>query len=403
MLAATVFAGCAKKPKHAGFTVDKSNLFGIDEPLWEKGSPDASNNNFQVKGFDLDKTVGLIEALGAKSFRLRFPREMVTNPSATDGDMIAYFTEAAAKLRAAGVKQIIGTSMIFPAYTDFRPDSAYSAPHVDDPAYGPWLDAVTTLWKKLAALFPDITYWEMGNEFNMNTFYHPNGYVPPIGNVLGEGANGFTQSELAAQCVNYMYYASKGIRAGNPSAVTVMPGLSCGPGGMGSRAVEYFIGDMYGLIKSGSYPYGADKSTDCDDYFMCLNWHPYVLNGDLDASWLKYNNDVYAVAKKNGDDGKKVFFTEFGFTDMGDSGVEERQIGFMNQAFKYAKDDMPYVESICAFRLYECEFAANWGGTGETYFGYFKEPSNGKGFSPKAKAFALQTLYGGSGDLRRYE
>ena len=407
--AAFAFSGCAPKqpenpepPENPYAAVDKSNLYGIVEPLWEKGNPDASNNNFQVEGFDLDKTVNLIGALGAKSFRMMFTNGIVTNPSTMDTDLVDYFQGAITKLEAAGIKQIIGMAMIFPAYTDFKPDSAYSAPHADDSNYGEWLNAVSTLWKKLASTFPKITYWEMGNEFNSNTFFHPNGYIAPAG-TLDEGINGFTKDELTEQCVNYMYYASQGIKAGNPNAFTVMPGLTCGAGGMGSRAVEYFIEDMYGLIKSGDYPYGDTKSKNSDDYFMCLNWHPYITSGDLDPNWLTYNNDVYAVVKANGDDGKKVFFTELGFSDLGDTGVEQRQIGFMNLAFQYAENDMPYLESIGAFRLYECQFAATWGGLGQINYGYFKEPANGVGFTPKAKAYALQKIYGGTGDLTMYQ
>jgi hypothetical protein len=409
LTAAAALAGCGSAndksndtKKHEGYIVDKNNLFGIVEPLWEKGSPDDANNNFQVKGFDLDKTVNLIGALGATSFRMMMT-DVTNNPNSIGADRAAYYNGAVAKLKAVGVKQIIGMNMVFPVSTAFIPQDRYSAPRVSDPNYGAWLDAVRGTWKLIARTFPDIKYWEMGNEFNMNTFFHPNGYSSSPGSFLEEGQNGFTRPELTEQNVNYMYYASKGIKEGNPDAVTLMPGYSCGPGGMGTRAVEYFISDIYDLIKSGNYPYGETKSTDPDDYFMALGWHPYVLSGDLDDEWLKANNKVYEVVKKNGDGGKKVFFTEFGFTDGGDEGVEQRQIGFMNKAFEYAKNDMPYLENITAFRLYQCQFAANWGGSGEVYFGYFKEPGGTKGFSPKNKAFALQELYGGTGDLRQYE
>jgi hypothetical protein len=53
------------------------------------------------------------------------------------------------------------------------------------------------------------------------------------------------------------------------------------------------------------------------------------------------------------------------------------------------------------FRLYEDTPLAQWGGVNEIYYGMFKEPQNG--FKAKAKAFAMQQICGGSGDLRRFE
>ena len=49
------------------------------------------------------------------------------------------------------------------------------------------------------------------------------------------------------------------------------------------------------------------------------------------------------------------------------------------------------------------EYAATWGGREQTYFGFFREPTGDKGFSPKDKAYKLQEIYGGTGDLAKYE
>lgn len=389
-------AACGNStPKHEGYIVDKNNLFGIVEPLWEKGNPN-SEGNFQVKGFNLEKTVKLMGALGAKSYRMWFPTSIFTQ-SVTD-----YYKDALSLFEEEGFNQIIGIAVIFPAISEFTPDSGNSVPKRSDSFYGKWLNEVSTLWERLAATFPEIKYWELGNEFNMSAFMHPNGFIPTDGNLLGSGQGGFSKAELVKLNLDYMYYASAGVKKANPDAVTIMPGYSNG-GSMTSREVEYFISDIYTEMKTGEYPFGEVKSKNSDDYFMCLGWHPYVLEGRLDEDWLVKNNDIYKVAEKNGDKGKKVFFTEFGFTDFGDEGMEDTQIGFMDTALKYAKEDMPYLEGFYAFRLYECAFAEVWGGLGEVHFGYFKEPDGEKGFSPKKKAFALQEIYGGTGDLRMFE
>ena len=106
---------------------------------------------------------------------------------------------------------------------------------------------------------------------------------------------------------------------------------------------------------------------------------------------------------ENGDEGKKVIFSELGFSDNGVDDVEELQIGYTERVFEYCENELPFVESVLSFRLYECEYAATWGGSQESHFGFFREPTGDKGFSPKAKAYKLQQIYGGSGDLAKYE
>lgn len=83
--------------------------------------------------------------------------------------------------------------------------------------------------------------------------------------------------------------------------------------------------------------------------------------------------------------------------------VEDMQIEYTELVFEYCENDLPFVESVLSFRLYECEYAATWGGREQTYFGFFREPTGDKGFSPKDKAYKLQEIYGGTGDLAKYE
>ncbi len=297
----------------------------------------------------------------------------------------------------AGISPI-GNYIAFPAYTSFRPDTWRSVPRPDDPAYLEWMEAVADMWEKIASLFPEIVYWEVGNEFNANAFFHPNGYIP-VPDSLQDGTNGFDYDERITAVTDYMYYATQGVHRGNPKAQSVMP--SPGPLNNSFIAVENFIYDVYDRIKSGQAPCGDVKSTEPDDYFEVLCWHPYI-NGAVDEGWLNAQNRIYQAAIDNGDEGKKVFFTEFGFSDDGIADLEEAQIGYFERAYEYCKNDMPYVERVCAFRLYQCSMAETWGGSHEDYYGYFTEPDGNHGFGPKQKALSLQRLYGGVGDLYKY-
>jgi len=398
VLSACVFAGCnGGKTEDPYKNVDKSLLYGLDEPISE-GTPIGDNYEVsQVNGFSLDATVHFVSALGAKSFRFRIPQTFLTTPYQYSESGYNYFKGAISKFKQAGVTNLIGNACLFPQYTAFHPDSASSAPRPNDPAYGEWLQAVSDMWEKLAELFPEITKWEVGNEYNSNTFFHPNGYKSIAGS-LQEGSNGFTAEEQFTVVTDYMYYASKGLKKGNPNAKCVMPGLA--PLNGSFLSVEYFLADVYDYIKSGKAPYGETKSTDPDDYFDYLCWHPY---GEADENWLRNNDKIYQVAIDNGDEGKPVIFTEFGYTDGGVSDKEDVQIEYLRQAFEYMKNEMKYLETCCEFRLYTCAFAANWGGVGEVYFGCIAETSGAKGPSPRPKAYAIQQIFGGTGDLTKYE
>lgn len=389
VLSGAVLCGCGdKKTVNPYAHIDKTYLNGIDEPI--------AGGDVQVNGFDLNTTVDLMQMLGCKTMRFRVPASFLVTPEQYDADMYAYLQSAEKKLTDAGIAPM-GQCSVFPAYTGFKPDSANSAPYPTDAHYGAWLQGVSELWEKLASLFPDIRYWEMGNEFNAATFFHPNGYIPSTGSLL-EGTGGFDSVTKTQVVVDYMYYAARGIHRGNANAQAVMPGL--GPLNGALLTVENFLAAVYDRIKSGDAPYGDVKSTDPDDYFEVLCWHPYA--NKVDESWLKSNDAIYKVAIDNGDEGKKVFFSEFGFSDAGDADKEELQTEYMEKAYAYCVNDMPYVERLFAFRLYECAYAEVWGGIGEVHFGYFKEPNATRGFTPKAKATALQKLYGGTGDLNKY-
>lgn len=375
--------------------IDKTLLYGMDEPLWElRGTTGAP----QVEGFDLDITVDLLKMLGVKSFRFRIPSGFIQTPTQYNEELYEYLKGAIVKLKEAGVTNLVGQASLFPQYTAFRPEGSACVPRPDDPAYGEWLDALTDLWEAVARLFPEIRLWEMGNEFNSNTFFHPNGYVANSG-TLEEGTGGFTGEEQVEVVTDYLYYASKGIKKANPENEAVTPGFAPKNGTL--LNVQYFLEDIYLRIESGSAPYGAVKSADPDDYFDVLCWHPYAAK--VDSSWLEGNNAVYQVAIDHGDEGKRVIFSEFGFSDGGFDDREALQIEYTEQAFAYCQTEMKYVESVLSFRLYECKYAATWGGSGEIYYGFFREPADGKGFSPKAKATALQAIYGGTGDLTKYE
>ena len=101
------------------------------------------------------------------------------------------------------------------------------------------------------------------------------------------------------------------------------------------------------------------------------------------------------------DNGRKIFITEMGWPDFG---TEENltlyatRVAEMYDVF----NALNQVETACYFRLYNCDYALNWGGAGEESFGLFTEPTQSSGFVAKPFAKALQAKFGGNGNLDKY-
>lgn len=400
-------------------------LAGISEPF-------ASTN---VSGFNVYTATSLIGKLGAKTYRMWMTGPTVfsgwTNTSNLSVERLSsiaantklQFDTYIDLLTENGVEEIVGLG-------DFLPKVASTAAYGMDNRYVPlrdetegseymeFLAKVERCFETVAAAFPAIKVWEVGNELNHNTF-------------ITNPARDFTQEELAEINLDLMYYASRGVKKGNPQAMAITPGYA--PAG-GIPVVESFFKLLYEKMKSGNYPAGAVKSTESSDYFDGLCWHPYDgANGTVAISrgfdlevWKAQNDAVFQVAKDYGDGDLKVWFTEFGYTLSGDglirlnegetditeyevNGVRYRlndeietvQAEYVELYFDAMKE-MAYVHSCHFFRLFCSKKDSEWGGFGEIFFGCFLEPDPNVGrtdFYPRKKAYAVQKVFGGTGDL----
>ena len=367
-------------PFRVGLTVDRSLLYGLGEPMTEVDY--------------LSESVQLIAAIGPSSFRQWMHITATLNdPDTPNQAAVDQQKNIIKMLKMSGVQEVIGMS-----HTWFLPDSCYATDGTSMPArdttpgseYMQALDMLYRSWKTMAATFPEITYWEVGNEPNMDAFLHPTDYVATNGSAV------YTMSEKAAIATDMMYYAAKGVKEGNPDAIVVMPGLAASDY-MKNGVVANFLQAIYDNIKSGKF---GEGSTNTDDYFDVVAWHPYTseVSTATDEAWVAANNAAYEVVKANGDDGKKVFFTEFGFSDMGSAEVDKQCAQYFKDTFAYI-EDMEYVGCVIAFRLWN-DTSSTWNGPVEKYFGLFYEPTDG--WTPKERAWALQEIYGGTGELDKF-
>lgn len=260
--------------------------------------------------------------------------------------------------------------------------------------------------------------WEIGNEWNLNAFLHPDGFLDE------EGAEAFSADEKMDIAIDLMYFSAKGIRRGNPDAKVTCFSPALSTPWLGGDLPDYLppmygiawtLDKMYGRIKSGEF-----WSDNTDDYFDMLSWHPYQMSVDQskvgmdlfldifepDHLWKDYNDAAYRVMCKYGDGHKQVILTEVGFTDCGNEEEETRRAEYTRKLLKLAAE-LPYVRTIYNFRLLNEEGMLKKagiednqiGGLAEVYFGFFKEPWHE--CKPRKKAYVLQEMTGSRADLAK--
>ncbi|MCQ2793461.1 MAG: hypothetical protein MJ221_03505 [Bacilli bacterium] len=364
-------AGVEEKP-----IADKSYIYGM------------TDLSGQENGVDYHYTHKLFEAMGVKSVRIWMHCNWIMkNPT-------EYSTSGLEKMRAiyddlkAGGYQIIAMNHMNFHKTGMINSASYTAkPHRDleeGSYYLQWLSDLETTYYNMVKAFPDIEYWEIDNECNNDDF------MPALGGV------NFDLEEKAQVYYDMMYFASRGIHRANPNAKTVMGGLIV------SNA-QTFLETIYDYIDGKN-----SWSSNPDDYFQVACWHPYMPNYTREQ-FVTLNNKIYNVIKTREGKDKKVFFTEVGFSENGGVKLSDQE-KYIKDMYDACKNDLPYVESVHYFRMYD-EYASTWGSDAEKTFGLFYDPvsekvTEGEKVSlaqPKVTAKVYQECAGGTGDLNIYK
>ena len=386
-------------------------FYGVGEPLIQRQ---------RDQGIDATAYLDLVKGLGCNAYRswMHLTELLIdpTTPNAAEVERHRRLLDRASELDIEvtamshewflpeGCKQRRGHAM---PRRDLTPGSLYMQT----------LQMLETSWYTMVSLFPQVSIWEVGNEWNLNAFLHPDGFLD------SDMSAPFTADEKMDIAVDMMYFAARGVRRGNPNAKVASFSPALSTPGLGGDMPEYLpvmygvawtLDKVYSRIKSGKF-----WSTDTDDYFDLVAWHPYVFtnrdvsDADLfldvdepDQLWKSYNDAAYKVMKKYGDGHKQVLLTESGFTDCGNPDWERRYAGYNKKMLEIARE-LPYVRTLHNFRLLNENAMLKRGGIEqnqiggltEVYFGLFTDPEDG--CKPRARAKAIQEMTGSAADLEK--
>lgn len=366
-------------------TANKEYIYGMGDLAWSEYSW-----NPEGKKIDYKQTSKLMNTMGVKSVRVWLHCNWLMNdPNTYNEKGLALAKDIVSDLDSYGF-QLIGmnhSNFHKSGYSNSSSTVAKPARDLSDGSYYlTWLDEYETTWYNIVKEFPTITYWEIDNESNIDTFFEK----------LGGGS--FSLREKAAIYTDMLYFASKGIHRANKDAITVM-------GGLVIDTAEAFLEYIYDNIEADDA-----YSNYYDDYFQVAAWHPYM-DTFTKEKFKRTNDDIYAVIKNREGKDKKVFLTEFGFSEGAVSVANQEK--YIKDAYDVMKDELPYVESCHYFRMYD-NLGSTWGSSKEKTFGLYTDPTD-KGMinaegkyqnevkgNPKTTAYVYQNMAGGSGSLTFY-
>lgn len=372
----------------------KPLIFGLCEEF--EGSLD--------RGADPMVTIDLVDRMGAKSMRIWMHNKRLLQRAAGSNepqwkeDVFRRYRRYAEELTRRGIRIVaMNHSYLYPVGFEGDENSVCEMPEPSSEMYLETMRLIARSYEMLAAAFPEILYWECGNEVNMNAYLAKPGYGKS-GCKNGEYDPQFcyTNKEKAEIAADICYYATLGVRRGNPAARVVAPAPTPY---RGYAELCEFYEYMYRAIGSGAFPRGLAADTDPDNYFQVQCYHAYNFGGD--AQIIREGaQQIVRVMRRHGDGDKKIFVTEFGYHDsdfvdnrgMTKEEADRTQAAFFPADFE-AFRSCENIETVFVFRLYEWHDGPGM----EKDFGIFTSPASEQGIVPKAKAKQLFRMFAGSG------
>lgn len=384
--------GCKKKTEYAA-EQDKY-LFGCCELTYETmpGSVDSGVTN----GWAAQK----MGELGVKTARVWMHHTNILYRAEKSDELYLNknvaekYHDYISKLKENGVERILAMSHTFiHPYGYVGDETSVPGPYDDAETYLRFLKMYEKAYALIAEEFPEIGYFEPGNEWDdeeYGIYLHGTGWQ---GN--GDAANTYSAKDAGYIAADMCYYANRGVKSKNPNAKIVSPGTTYMESG------KTFLEAAYSSIKNRRHPTGEEYAdTNYDDYWQIVAWHPYLLpelekadDEEAIAEWTEYNLGWHDILVKYGDGEKTMWATEIGFTDDRYKGSDGQEMiaRRMKLMLDSVKNNMPWVETMFYFRLSTCE--EHLISSYENGFGLFYSPDHAdEAKRNKAKPIA-KTLY----------
>ena len=409
----SILSACTNKTttkKDDTFNFDDRYFIGVQEHFYEIRNMEPAVTHTFVKD--------MVSALDMKVFRLNVTMNNLFYVDANDTVKFNQSTKEQMRiivddLKAAGVERIIYATDTFIYPYGYKSTHAICAPdpYTERDAYVRWLTVNSKGYGMMAEEFPEINYFEPINEPDVPN----NEVICKNGMLWGSKQAEFMYSAFdeANICVDLCYYIRQEIKKVNPNNKMATPALTTLP-----TCLDY-IEYMYEAIESGAHPTGDNLpcSVNPDDYFDIIDLHPYAnvntlvdpLSPKENGVQLMTDNYVtgckmfYELCSKHGDKEKPHWYTEVGYSDLGDPTRREIIARETLKQLNMVKNELPFVETMIFYTL--TNFYVFNADMSENNFGLFTavaNPSESLEMKPIMREI-YKFMHNGSTDFSRIE
>ena len=350
----------------------------------------------------MDYVADVCGTLEVKSYRLwmHFSRVLMRDPKSNtvyvNQENAQKFHDFIAKLKAQGVERFIcmTSNYLHPYGYDPTTYNVIPDPLTEQAEYVEFLKLLGESFRVLAEEFPEIDYFEPTNEPDLINGQNlcRNGYE------WGGNDNGdylYSDYDGAHIVADMCWYVTKAVKSVDEKNTVLLPALC------GYSSTEYYLDEIYNAIESKTLPTGEEKADiKADNYFEILNWHPYLLaegEPEMNEYWVDLQKRIFAVAVNHGDGDSPVWFTEMGFTDLGNDDYKEEMAENVVKLMDYVRSELTFVETVFMFRVSNLtghavmnEYENNFG-----LFYSLQDPDWGIAGSPKPIVIALYKWFKG--------
>lgn len=378
--------------RNANLQAAGKGSLGLGEPIVPNAVSRFPGNPAQQQA-EVDREVLLAKGLRPRVFRMWMLNTHILTDENTLGPY-AYLHQRAVQALSDANITLVGMDNTFPAWLTGVPERSGQSWILPCPdlsstttPYAQFLARYERSWTTIASAYPQIKQWQVANETN-GVALNSEGFdvfAPPLAGERGACANGrlrFTDQDRVDITMDLMLHARRGIKAGNPAAITFMPP----PSPMGDvtlAPIANFIGSLYANIAAGT----GGRPTSAREYFDGVSWHPYIFADATQASWVQTNNAIHQVLVNYGDGGIPVILSEVGNSSAiscnASSCVERSPTqlrDWMQHTLSLSQSPdpaaMPWLTYLIWFRLSDVHSSQFSAPNPEFYYGILKGDSN---------------------------
>lgn len=151
--------------------MEKQYFYGVGEPLIQREIDD---------GISAEKYLDLVSGMGCRAYRSWMHlTDILENPDIPNEKIVNIHHRLFHRAKELGL-EVTGMSHEWFLPEGCKQKKGHAMPDRDLSEGSSYMEALHMLelsWYTMVSLFPEVDIWEIGNEWNLNAFLHPDGFL----------------------------------------------------------------------------------------------------------------------------------------------------------------------------------------------------------------------------------